>query len=76
MEEDTEDSEEKNLPGFMHEHGEMIPINLEAYLNKRGLVSIAVDGEAKIEMSSLVAMELIKQLEDVIRESGFIHLKK
>jgi hypothetical protein len=66
----SEEETKRELPVFHHAGGPMAePASMEAYLNRQGLVTIAVDGEPLLEMSPLIAKQLRAQLREAAMES-------
>ncbi len=58
-------SEDEFLIGKMYTEngGEEMPVDIDAYLNKGGLVTIALDSDKWIEMSPIMARELMLRLQ-------------
>jgi len=56
--------EEETIPAKLYSYGggEEKPINLDAYLNQGGLISIKLDEDNWIELSPITAKKLIKKL--------------
>lgn len=62
-------SEEKEIPAsFFHEREGESPVELDAYLNNAGLISIAIKEGSWIEMSPLAAKELMARLNTACKD--------
>lgn len=62
-------SDNKEIPAkFYHEREGESDVNLDAYLNDQGMITISIKGGASIDMSPLAVKELMARLNAASKE--------